>query len=421
MSAESEIAVLGSCLCSEAALNAALAVLKEEHFSDPRNQLLFKRMVELRGERIPVDPVTVMETLGKDLEKVGGRAYLLEIAEKVPSALHVEHYAGLVRRDYFYRELVKTHQLAVADPAEPKHRARLRELWQGLMEQKGRMRDLDKGLMEYLEIIAERGKTGSQGFLSGYAGIDNMTGGFHPGQLCVVGARTSRGKTTFLLCLADRFMMRGRKVLFYSAEMGFIELVDRILAARTKIPLMRIRGKMDELDHKRLTEAASEIYQKPLVVDDIGRLAIASIRAGIEAVKPDIVMVDYIQRFQVPGGGNRAAFFSDVANELKSIAREKKVLVFASSQINRSVQEGGKEREPNLSDLKESGGIEEASDIVLLLHTKSKPDGSPQQDFDFIFAKQRNGPLGRVKFLFLKNTVSFEEMTDEEETGAAAG
>lgn len=411
-----ETAVIGSCLASEQALVYTLGTLRPDQFEDFVATQIFKVMKELRDENIPVDPVTLSETIPTVLlKKIGGRGVIMALAENVPTALHVEHYVALVQRDFFRRELVKAHQQALEKPDDQTLRDNIRKLWEEMTQTKSKLMDLDKDLIGYLERLEERQKSGADpGIYTGYPGLDTMTGGLRKGQLVTVAARTSRGKTTFLLCLADRLISRGRSVLFYSAEMGYDELVDRMLSARTKIPLSRIRGKMFPGDFPVISKECGNIHKRPLKVEDMGRLTIGNVRAVVEAVRPEILMVDYIQRFQVPAGANRAAFFSDVANELKSLAREKGMLVFATSQINRSVQEGTKEREPTLSDLKESGGIEEASDIVLMLHTTEKPEG-PQQTFNFIFAKQRNGPLGRVQFNFFRHTVSFEELEDVED------
>jgi replicative DNA helicase len=419
VSVAAEQAVLGSCLCSPDAVALAVTLLKPDHFEDDRHAALFAQISEMRDQGIDVDVVTVGECMPPNRMAQVGRSYLAQIAEDVPTSLHVQHYADVVKRDYYKRELTKVLKAGAEDPLNPEIRAAIKTLWEEYSRSNGKLRNLDEDLTGYYQDVLEQRMGGvTDAILTGYGYFDSFTGGVRPGQLITVAARTSRGKTTYMMNLADRFMMRDHRVLFFSAEMDYVELLDRIMAGRTKIPLTQVRGKLTRENHQKLVSACGDIYKKPLTVNDGGRLSLDVLYADIEAKRPRIVFVDYIQRFTPPPGANRAAFYSDIANELKSIAREKRVTIFAASQINRDVEKN--EREPTLADLKESGGIEEASDLVLALHCPDKDQPGPQQTYKFLILKQRNGPLGNFAMTFFRHTVSFEELADDPEPGGLA-
>jgi len=405
----SERAVLGSCMVSQEAMQFAFFNLEDEHFSNSTNRALFKGMKRLFKEGMEVDPVTLLGGLSqKELAGAGGRENIFQITEDVPTALHVQHYASNMRRHACEAKLSKLYDQSKQDPTSVEIQAKIRQVWDQLNGQGGAVMDAKKGVMRYQEVLEARLNGRIERIKTGFEKFDWLTGGFHRGNLAVFGARTSIGKTSVLLSIAVRFLFRNFRILFLSAEMTFDELLDRIVAAKTDTPLGRIRNDITNEDFKAAQGVCSELFERPLFVLEGGRLNLSRIRSAIETVQPDIVVVDYLQRISPPSEGNRAAFYSDAANELKAIALEKKVVVFCASQLNREIEKGD-EREPKLSDLKESGGIEEAADLVILMSPKKNDPLEPERDVDFLVLKHRNGPTGKVEFTFKKSTASFEE------------
>lgn len=411
---EAEMAVLGSCLAEPESLRKAVGILSPENFGDPRNAAIFRRMLEEIASGRPVDVITLGEKLEPEL---GGRKYLFEITNLVPSALHVDHYAEIVRRAWGERRLVEACRRVATEPENEAFRESLRRAFMDGASSRRNIATLGGSMTEYLEALNKRVLGHGDVFPTRFPTLDRLLtgGGFLPGQLVMVGARTSRGKSSLLLKLAMKFAKQGRKVLFISAEMTLIELTDRLIAMESGIPLSRLASRGVKEFMPRVTAVAGQIQRLPMEFSIGGRFTLERVTADLETSQPAVVIVDYVQRFSPPEGRetNRAAFFSDVANGMKSLALTKGVLIVTASQLGRAV-EFRDEKTPTLADLKESGGLEEAPDIVMFLHFPVDPDANNRRVGEFILAKQRNGPVGKIPAIFNGDTTDFEERADEE-------
>lgn len=412
---EAEIAVLGSCLAEPDSLREAVGVLVPENFGDASHAAIFRRMLEEIAAGRPVDVITLGEKLGQEH---GGMKYLFEVVNMVPSALNVTHYADIVKRAWGQRRLVEACKRVAADPENEAGREALRRAFADGAMTKRSITTLGGGMSEYLAALDKRILGHGDVFPTRFPTLDRLLtgGGFLPGQMVMIGARTSRGKSSLLLKLALRFAEQGRKVLFLSAEMTMVELTDRLIAMKSSIPLSRLAGKAVKEHLPRVTAVAEQIQRLSLNFSIGGRFTMERVTADLESSQPSVVIVDYIQRFSPPEGRdqNRAAFFSDVANGLKSLALTKGVLIITASQLGRAV-EFRDEKTPTLADLKESGGLEEAPDIVMFLHFPSDPGPDNKRVGEFILAKQRNGPLGKIPAIFSGDTTDFNEKADEDE------
>lgn len=412
---EAELAVLGSCLADQDSLRKAVGLLSPENFGEARHAAVFRRMLEEIAAGRPVDVITLGEKFAPEF---GGMEFLFEIVNLVPSALYVEHYADIVRRGWAQRKLVEACQRVAGNPENDAFREALRRAMLDSASSKRNITTLGVSMSEYLEALDKRIVGNSNVFPTRFPTLDRLLtgGGFMPGQLVMIGARTSRGKSSLLLKLALKFAKQGRKVLFLSAEMTLIELTDRLVAMESGIPLSRLAGRSVKEHLPRVTAVAEQIQRLPIEFSIGGRFTLERVTADLETSQPAVVIIDYVQRFSPPEGGretNRAAFFSDVANGMKSLALTKQVLIVTASQLGRAV-EFRDEKTPTLADLKESGGLEEAPDIVMFLHFPADPDANNRRVGEFILAKQRNGPVGKIPAIFSGDTTDFQERADEE-------
>ena len=413
MSEREEIAVIGSCLVETRALRIASEIVAPEHFTSPQLGATFAIMRRLLADGIEVDQVTLHGHMtAKEQLDAGGIETLQKAIDLVPSALHVEHYAHLVRRDFFRRRLTELLEKNKTED-DAKLRKQIRDCWDEIDGIGSVVIDLDDGLFQWEDDFTSREARAQRTLKTGFPNFDRVTGGVSPGDLVIVGARTSRGKTSALLTLAATyFLTSGKRVLFVTAEMTAMQIMDRLVAITSGVSLSNIRN---GTDNPEITAALETLHKKPFFIADVPRLTMGKLLEAIQNTKPDIVMVDYLQRFAVPEKTqNRAAYFSDVANNLKYLAKLRNVSIFASSQLGRAM-EFGEKREPTLADLKESGGLEEAADIVVLIH--SPEDGIlGVRQIDLIVAKNRNGMLGKIPFEFVEFTTAFRECEYGRET-----
>jgi replicative DNA helicase len=414
-----EIAVLGSCLVGDQkAVLDALSVLESEYFDLPIHRDIFDVVQILHKDGKPVDVVTVAESLSP-----AQRAYLLDLVHHVPSALHVEHYAQIVRKAYFGRELSKAASMAAEEPGDPEAINALKTALKNLEADKHKIKRSAEIASAYVSVtLNDRATNSLRHYKTGFPSLDKSVA-FTAGKLMVIGARTSRGKSSIMLRMAYKFLEQRLKVLFVSAEMTADELMDRFNAMETKIDLWKISTEKvkDKEIMGAVTAHSGVIARMPLYVQDEGRVSLASIEADVEAVQPDVVFVDYLQRVHVPASvSSRAAYFSDIANGLKSIAMQKKVLVVAASQLNRDL-EHRTDATPTLADFKESGGIEEAADIAVLI-APDEIDDVEKFTGRLLIAKNRNGPCFQLPFVFYKKITRFEEKVENgTETKTEAG
>jgi replicative DNA helicase len=398
-----EKAVLGSCLVGdEKALLPALSVLQPEYFDLAAHRVIYETILQLHRANKPVDTITVAEHL-----KNGNRAYVFDLTRQVPAVLHVEHYAKIVRRSYFQRQFAAAARRAIETPDDTKQLADLRQSLLSLESDGQTVRQWSEILRSYIDVtLNDRALRQVRVYRSGFPNIDKAVMAT-PGMLIAVGARPKQGKTSLLLKMARMYLNKGHRVLFLSAEMTGEELLDRLVAMETGIDLWRIRSERVSIHMTQITDACAKLHALPLMMREGGGLNLNVIESAVESFQPDIVFLDFLQRLTPPARvDSRAAYYSDVANGLKSLAMARKVLIIMASQLNRELEKRSDKR-PTLADLKESGGIEEAADAVLLLHRTA--DNDDYWDVDVQVEANRNGPCVTVPFVFFKRTTRFEE------------
>lgn len=410
-----EYAVLGACLVGDAeALAYVCRNVDEDHFLEAKNKMLFKVIHRMYNAGVDPDIITVEGHLTPHEKKMVGLPYIVELTEKVQHSVNARHYHAIMRNRALTVQLHKNYEKVVADPFNDDTRKEIARLWDQLSNNGSTVVPMLDAVVKY-RVTMERRRSGKEfKIMTGYGNLDFKLGGLYGGNMIAVGARTSLGKTSLLLNIALRFLKQNLRILFVSAEMITDEILDRLVAMDADLPIGKLRqGHVYDDDLKRMEENLDKFSAMPMTFLEGGKMSLGRLRSAVDATNPSVIFVDFLQRFVPPNPAmNRAAYFSDLANEFKAIAMDKKIVVFCASQLNRDIEKEGS-RAPQLSDFKESGGIEEAADIALLLQGKKNEDFPDQKKIIMHILKHRNGPTGLVPFIFKKaRTMFFEEESE---------
>ncbi len=427
---EAEQSVLGGILIDNQTFHKVIDMLSPDDFYRPANGKIFAAMCELASKSQPMDAVTLpamMKQLGT-YEEIGGAAYLAELLETVPTAIHSEYHAKLVADQAVKRRLVSTCTEIGnrgLDPAETT--AELLDYAEkqifGLTSGKNlrgmtHVRDVVRNAFIQLE---ERFENQGQltGVPSGYDELDKLTCGFQRADLIIVACRPSVGKTSFALGVTRHAAVRaGKPVAFFSLEMSREQIVTRLLAAEAKVDSQNIRtGRLAEQDWGRLTRAAGMLSEAQVYVDDTPALTVLEMRGKARRMKAEIgelglIVVDYLQIMGTSKQAqNRENAISEISRNLKALAKELNVPVIALSQVNRNIDLRPDKR-PMMADLRESGAIEQDADVIIFLHREDaeQQTGSNATIAEFIVGKNRNGPRDTVKVAWLGKYTSFENL-----------
>jgi len=435
-----EEAVLGAVMLEKEAVITVKEILKPECFYKEANQKIFQAIVNLNFREFPVDLYTVTEELRAtgQLESVGGPVYVTQLTSKVVSAANVEYHARIVAQKHIQRELIRAStmiQTRAFDDAEDV--TELLDFSENEIFQiaEGNIRreiaPINAVIKDALKEIEEAGKRKDAlaGIPSGFSNLDRLTSGWQKAELVIIAARPSMGKTAFALSMARNMAIDHRKsVAVFSCEMSSIQLVNRLIVAETDIPSDRIKnGRLDEEEWRQLDARIKNLVQAPIFIDDTPAISIAELRGKCRRLvaqhKLDIVIVDYLQLMSsgTENNGYREQEVSLISRSLKSIAKELNVPIIALSQLNRAVEMRGGLKRPMLSDLRESGAIEQDADMVVFIHRpeyfgiNALEDGSSTKGIaEIIIAKNRNGPVGDVMLKFREEKAQFTDLVDYE-------
>jgi replicative DNA helicase len=427
---DSEQAVLGSILIDRDAIIEVADFLHPEDFYRQAHGRIFEAMLGLFEHREPIDVVTVAEALERDgqLEAVGGASYLSTLGNDTPTAVHVTQYGRIVERKAVLRRLISAAGKIAAigyedgpDIQESIDRSEA-ELFAVSQRRSGEsfsaLRTLLHDAYDRLDYLhAHRGEI--VGIPSGFHDLDTLTTGFQASDLIIVAARPSVGKTSLALNIAEHAAVReGKTVGFFSLEMSKEQLIQRLLSSVANIDSQRMRsGFLEEMDFARIAPAMQSLSDAPMFIDDTPSISTMELRTKARRLQAerglDLLIVDYLQLMQATSNSrdsNRVQEVSEISRGLKSLARELKVPVIALSQLSRQ-PEMRESREPRLSDLRESGAIEQDADLVLFLwRERDKPGEEESADGEVVnlrLAKHRNGPTGEVKLWFRKSQTRF--------------
>src|ERR1700690_3941914 len=428
---EAERSILGAVLLDNHSLNAAVEKLRSEDFFLPQHRQIFERMIHLGETQQAIDTVTLMEELNQagELESAGGVAYLSQLADGLPRATNVDHYARIVKEKAVLRNLafsaaaIQEQALAGGDDADVILDRAESTIFQ-IAEDRVRavltgVKELVRDNSERLERIFSEGRR-ITGLATGYAGLDNETAGLQPSELVILAARPSMGKTALALNIAENVAGRNRgPVAVFSLEMSKESLLLRMLASEARVDAHKFRtGHMTRDDWGKITSALSSLGDAPLWIDDSASSTVLEMGAKARRLKRDrglsLMIVDYLQ-LVVPTntgrGTNRQEEVSSISRALKGLAKELKVPVVVLSQLTRAPER--EDRKPQLADLRESGAIEQDADVVLFINRpnfyKSDLPDEDRAKAELIIAKQRNGPTGNLNFVFLARHTRFEE------------
>jgi replicative DNA helicase len=424
-----EQCVLGGMLLSKDAISDVLDVIKGPDFYRPAHQIVYEAVLDLYGKGEPADAVTIAAELTKhgDISRVGGAPYLHTLIASVPTAANAGYYARIVRERAILRRLVEVGtrivQLGYAgdgDADELVDRAEA-EVYgitdRRVSEDYAPLSEIMPGALDEIEAIGSRGGT-LTGVPTGFADLDSLTNGLHPGQMVVIAARPAIGKSTLALDLARAASVHaGMSAVIFSLEMSRNEITMRLLSAEAKVALQTIRtGKLTDDDWTRLARRMGEVAEAPLFIDDSPNMSMMEIRAKCRRLKQRhdlrLVIIDYLQLMSSPKRvENRQQEVSELSRSLKLLAKELDVPVVALSQLNRGPEQRSDKR-PMLSDLRESGSIEQDADVVILLHREDAYEKeSPRAgEADFMVAKHRNGPTTTVTVAFQGHYSRFVDM-----------
>ncbi|GIW40080.1 MAG: replicative DNA helicase [Candidatus Binatia bacterium] len=435
---EAEEAVLGGLLLDNDLVEEVVELVGPEDFYRSAHRKIMRAILELNAQGEPVDLVTLSDALRRrgELQEVGGAAYLAELAERVPSAANVAHYARIVRECSILRGLIHTATEIAAGGYDPgldvdQFLDQAEQRIFAISERKVRpsffrLRELMVQSMKTIEQLYER-KEAITGVPTGFLDLDRMTAGLQPGDLVVVAGRPSMGKTAFALDVARHAAAEAQVgVAFFSLEMSKEQLVLRLLCSEARMDHSQVRsGRFPASEFPRLALAAGKLAELPIFIDDTPAMNVLELRAKARRLKrtPEarlgLVVVDYLQLMKAsPLEGrkeqNREQEIASISRSLKALAKELDVPVLALSQLNRQVEQRSDKR-PAVADLRESGAIEQDADVILLLYRPCVYDRNADvHAAEVIVGKQRNGPTGTVPLVFFPEFTRFESAVEEE-------
>jgi len=427
-SLDAEKSLLGAVLIDDETLADITEHVNPKDFYDKRHGLVFGAMMRLYEKHKPVDLLTLTDELKrkKELETIGGSAYLTELTTYVPTSAHAETYAEMVAQTAVRRRLIKASgdisELGYDDDTTTQELLQKAEQELFSVSDQSLKQDvasLESILTESFDRLEELHKNKGQlrGIRTGYRDLDNMTAGLQRSDLIILAARPAMGKTTFVTNLAYNVATIAKQpVLFFSLEMSKEQLVDRMLADASGVDAWNIRtGNLSDDDFSKLSEAMGEMAEAPIFIDDTPGLSVLEMRTKARRITHEqplgLIIIDYLQLMQGSGkdNGNRVQEVSEISRGLKLIARELNVPLIALSQLSRSV-ESRSPQIPQLSDLRESGSIEQDADIVSFIYRPGyyEPDNPEFENItDLIIAKHRNGPTGKVQLFFHPERLRF--------------
>ena len=423
---DAEQSVLGAMLESKEAIANVIEILSADDFYKPAHGQIYETILELYGRGEPADAITVADELGRKgiLESIGGKPAIHGLLEAYPTAGSARNYARIIDEHALLRRLIEAgNEVQEIGFSLPEDVAQAVDQAEEVVYQVGdrRLRDdmhpirqLLTENMEAIEMLYERGEH-ITGLGSGFPDLDDMTAGFQPSNLVIIAARPSMGKSSlmsdFALSAATR---QNQPVVFFSLEMSRNEVVQRFLSSEARVDSQRIRrGSLQEQDWTRLSAALGRLAEAPIFIDDSANITLMEMRAKCRRLKArqglGLVIVDYLQLMQGPNRSeNRQQEVSELSRSLKILARELEVPVLCASQLNRSVEYRADKR-PMLADLRESGAIEQDSDLVMLLYRDEvyNRDTEARGEAELILAKHRNGPTGTVRLAFMNQYTKF--------------
>ncbi len=433
---EAEQAVIAAMLMDTDAILRAGEHVDDTMFYDERHRRIFRAMMAISQRSEVVDPVTLGNELARrgELDASGGKEYIGELIDAVPTAANVEYHAKIVKEKALLRRLIETSTSIITEAFQG--RATAEELLDDaeqrifqVSQQRGlqgftRVKELMWPTMERIEALQRGGKT-ITGVASGFTDLDELTSGFQPADLVIVAARPSMGKTALVLNIAQYAAIeKNVPVALFSLEMSKESLVQRMLTSEGRVDAQKMRkGLLRDEDYSRLARAAGILSGAPIWIDDSAGISLLEIRSKARRLKADqdigMVVVDYLQLIQGPSSSeSRQQEISQISRSLKALAKELAVPVIALSQLSRAPEQRAGDHRPQLSDLRESGAIEQDADLVMFIYRQEVYDGATDKDgnslegrAEVIIGKQRNGPIGLVNLFFHKAYTRFENYT----------
>ncbi len=421
---EAERSILGAVLLDDKAVLTVFEILKSQDFYLESHRRIFEKMLQLMNNSRPIDLVTLKDELQRanEIESVGGSAYLAGLTDGLPRAMNIEHYARIVKEKSTLRRLIQISNETMARSYQDEDSAEevLQQVEKAIFDIAGQqfhtsflpIAPIVSDVFKEIEELSNR-KATVTGLETGFVDLDKMTAGLHPSDLIIIAARPGLGKTSLCLNIAEHVGIRLRKsVGIFSLEMSKEQLVKRLLCAESRIDAHRINtGYLSKEDWNRLSRASGELSETRVFIDDTASVTIPELRSKARRLSLehglDLIIVDYLQLMSGSNQRyeNRTQEISQVSRGLKAIAKELSIPVIAVSQLSRAIESRtGEHRKPQLSDLRESGSIEQDADLVMFIYREEMVNPTEENSglAELIVGKQRNGPVGSVHLAFSK-------------------
>jgi replicative DNA helicase len=432
---EAERSILGAILLDDKAVLTVFETIRSQDFYLERHRRVFEKMLQLMNNSRPIDIVTLKEELQRanELESVGGAAYLASLTDGLPRAMNIEHYARIVKEKSTLRRLIQVSNETMARSYQDEDSAEevLQHIEKAIFDIAGQqfrtgfspISPIVSDVFKQIEELSNR-KAPVTGLESGFVDLDRMTAGMHPSDLVIVAARPGLGKTSLCLNIAAHAAIRVRKsVGIFSLEMSKEQLVKRLLCAESRIDAHRVNtGYLNKEDWNRLSRASGDLSETKIFIDDTASITIPELRSKARRLSLehglDLLIVDYLQLMSgsTQRYENRTQEISQISRGLKGIAKDLSVPVIAVSQLSRAIESRtGEHRKPQLSDLRESGSIEQDADLVLFIYREDMANPTEENNglAELIISKQRNGPTGTVQLAFSKQFTRFDSLYQE--------
>lgn len=432
---ELEEAVLGAVMLEKDAILAVLDILSPESFYKDAHKKIFAAIVDLSANEKPIDILTVKEELKKrgELEEVGGAFYISQLTSRIVSAAHVEFHARIIAQKFIQRELIRISNEILSKSFDESvdvddlldfSEQELFQVAEGYIKKEtSKISVLVQKAIEQMQEAAKRADNLS-GVPSGFTRLDRLTSGWQKSDMVIIAARPSMGKTAFALSMARNIAVEHeRPVAIFSLEMSSLQLVNRLIVSETELSVHKIRnGKLTDEEWKHLETKIKTLLDAPIYIDDTPAISLFEFRSKCRRLKMqynvELIIVDYLQLMSSPtdSRGNREQEVSTISRTLKAVAKELDVPIIALSQLNRSVELRSGSKRPQLSDLRESGAIEQDADMVIFIHRPEKYGITEDEEgrntrglAEVILAKHRNGPVGDVILRFKDDLAKFTE------------